>query len=346
MRRTRGPRKRLGAVVLALLAASCGSVPKDEWSDDSWTSPPTARPVRVAAPEPRKTYVAISEIAVSLGLSPEPAEAGERLDLVASDGTRVLVFPGTTVVSVAGTRVNLKEPVSEGKDEYWVTAPDAQAIRTAWMARPATSEPKAVAHLGPPPLVDGPRPRETARAPGALEPSQAERIVWSVRPRLRDWRYIVIHHSASPVGSAAEIDRWHRAPPRNWDGLGYHFVIGNGSSTPDGSVEVGFRWRQQREGAHARTDGNFMNEHGIGICLVGDFNDTAPTSAQMRSLERLCRFLTEYCHLSQRSLRVHSDVKTTDCPGRKFPMAFLATMSASGRVAGDAPRGSATAGSR
>ena len=50
----------------------------------------------------------------------------------------------------------------------------------------------------------------------------------------RPWRYIVIHHSATASGNAAEFDREHRA--RGWDGLGYHFVIDNGVGGPDGRV--------------------------------------------------------------------------------------------------------------
>ena len=34
---------------------------------------------------------------------------------------------------------------------------------------------------------------------------------------------IIIHHSASPIGTTVEqIDQWHKA--RGWTGIGYHFV--------------------------------------------------------------------------------------------------------------------------
>ncbi|MFQ5589758.1 MAG: peptidoglycan-binding protein, partial [Phycisphaerae bacterium] len=51
------------------------------------------------------------------------------------------------------------------------------------------------------------------------------------------WTTIVIHHSATETGGASLFDRFHRK--RGWDGLGYHFVIGNGTDTPDGLIEVG-----------------------------------------------------------------------------------------------------------
>ena len=73
---------------------------------------------------------------------------------------------------------------------------------------------------------------------------------WMPAHRSDRWTCIVIHHSASEVGGAERIDRWHR--DKKWDGLGYDFVIGNGTDTPVGTVEVGFRWAEQREGATAR----------------------------------------------------------------------------------------------
>jgi hypothetical protein len=151
-------------------------------------------------------------------------------------------------------------------------------------------------------------------------------------PIRRDWQYLVIHHSASPSGSAAEIDRWHR--DQGFDGLGYDFVIGNGTGTADGLVEVGYRWRRQLVGAHAKTPGNFMNEHGIGICLVGDFNRTRPSPAQLRSLERLCLFLFAHCGIPQDNVRLHGEVKSTECPGRNFPKdALLQRLTSLGRTA-------------
>ncbi|MCD6365347.1 MAG: N-acetylmuramoyl-L-alanine amidase, partial [Planctomycetes bacterium] len=109
-------------------------------------------------------------------------------------------------------------------------------------------------------------------------------------PDTRKWRHIVIHHSATDAGSAEAFDRAHRG--RGWDELGYHFVIDNGRGGPDGRVEVGGRWRKQKHGAHCgRTRGNEFNEHGIGICVVGDFSSVLPSEAQLRSLRSLILYL-------------------------------------------------------
>ena len=131
------------------------------------------------------------------------------------------------------------------------------------------------------------------------------------------WQCIVIHHSASDVGGADRFDQWHKA--RGWDGLGYHFVIGNGTDTPDGRVEVGLRWDEQARGAHCKTPDEFYNLHGIGICLVGNFDNYSPTEAQMKNLLRLCRFLCKRFNIPPDDIYTHGGITgKTDCPGSNF----------------------------
>ena len=106
----------------------------------------------------------------------------------------------------------------------------------------------------------------------------------------KSWNAIIIHHSATERGNAAIFDKEHREQ-NGWDGIGYDFVIGNGTNSGDGQVEVTFRWRQQITGAHCKTDNNWANEDGIGICLVGNFNNYSPSNRQLQSLTELVGFL-------------------------------------------------------
>ena len=107
---------------------------------------------------------------------------------------------------------------------------------------------------------------------------------WIPARRVEDkdrWEGIIVHHSGTVSGNAALIDKWHKQ--QGWDGLGYHFVIDNGQGGADGRLEVGFRWRDQLTGAHCREatgDDNYWNEHTIGICLVGNFEEHRPTASQ------------------------------------------------------------------
>src|SRR5690606_32161137 len=105
------------------------------------------------------------------------------------------------------------------------------------LERPADQAPEV--HIPPSPVVQ--IPPAATRVPAG----------WNARAAGRKWQWIVIHHSATPTGGAVEFDKLHRET-NGWDELGYHFVIGNGTNTKDGMVEVGPRWVKQKHGAHAK----------------------------------------------------------------------------------------------
>ncbi len=151
------------------------------------------------------------------------------------------------------------------------------------------------------------------------------------------WTTVVVHHSATPTGNARSFDRAHR--DKGWDELGYHFVIGNGTTSGDGVVEVGGRWHTQKHGAHCKTPDNYFNDHGIGICLVGDFTKTKPTQRQMASLRRLTAFLCDQCHIPDSRVTTHGLVTNkTQCPGRNFPIMSLRRSLAMGAPNGNNPQ--------
>ena len=111
------------------------------------------------------------------------------------------------------------------------------------------------------------------------------------------------------------VRREHRA--KGWDELGYHFVIGNGTDTANGLVEVGSRWPKQKWGAHAQTPSEEFNNFGIGICLVGNFDQSRPTKEQMDSLSRLVAYLMKTYRIPADHVIGHGDTKPTECPGKQ-----------------------------
>jgi hypothetical protein len=138
---------------------------------------------------------------------------------------------------------------------------------------------------------------------------------------VRKWQYIVLHHSGEEGGGYASIDRYHREG-RGWDECGYHFVIGNGSETGDGEIEVGGRWLQQKHGAHTKPPGHpEYNEDGLGICLVGNFDESQPTARQIEACRRLLAYLQARCDVPAAGIITHGDAEgaKTNCPGRHFP---------------------------
>ncbi|MGQ3684641.1 MAG: peptidoglycan recognition protein family protein [Candidatus Loosdrechtia sp.] len=138
------------------------------------------------------------------------------------------------------------------------------------------------------------------------------------------WKYIVIHHSATARGNAAVFDDYHRNK-RGWEyGLAYHFVIGNGTLSGNGEIEVAERWKKQIHGAH--TANMDYNRVAIGICLVGDFeNGGGPTENQFESLVKLTQYLSKRYSIPLSNIILHKQVhqKGTACPGKNFPFAEL-----------------------
>ncbi|MCK5131813.1 MAG: N-acetylmuramoyl-L-alanine amidase [Candidatus Sabulitectum sp.] len=132
-------------------------------------------------------------------------------------------------------------------------------------------------------------------------------------PRMRTVKRIVIHHSATETGSAAFFRVLHRVVNK-WNDIGYHYVIGNGSLSRDGEIEKGRKLPFR--GAHAKGG----NEDSIGICLVGNFNNSFPTAAQMRSLGLLLHKLSGEYSISRDSVTLHRlvDGSSTECPGKKL----------------------------
>jgi hypothetical protein len=202
----------------------------------------------------------------------------------------------------------------------------------------------------PPPNFSGPvftdRPAPApappvAQVPRPVGPQRQQNVDTSVpaawiplAPR-NQWYWIVIHHSATPDGGARKFDKMHRE--KGWDELGYHFVIGNGTDTRDGQIEVGPRWPKQKWGAHDRTPNNQFNEHGIGICLVGNFDVSHPTANQIKSLERLVAYLMRTYHIPADHVLGHGETKATECPGRFMNVAMVRRACAQMVASSEAP---------
>ncbi|MBP7217117.1 MAG: N-acetylmuramoyl-L-alanine amidase [Candidatus Omnitrophica bacterium] len=146
------------------------------------------------------------------------------------------------------------------------------------------------------------------------EPLQNIELLVSVPKKNVLWRTITLHHSGTLKGNAESFDRNHRS--RNMGGLFYHFVIGNGTDSGNGEIEVGWRWRKQ---AYVERKAD------IQICLVGDYNRQPVSDAQYASVVKLIRVLMKRHRIPLASIRTHQKIKgkITDCPGEQFPFARI-----------------------
>ncbi|MEE8156145.1 MAG: peptidoglycan recognition family protein [Phycisphaerales bacterium] len=135
------------------------------------------------------------------------------------------------------------------------------------------------------------------------------------------WRGIIIHHSGAPAGDAESMRRRHLG--FGYRSMGYHFLIGNGNRLGDGVIHVGDRWVNQQPGAHCiGPDGDYHNEHAIGIALIGNGNRRPFTDRQITELIRLVQQLQRELNLPGSAVRLHRDVarNLTSSPGEFFPL--------------------------
>ncbi|MFO1530772.1 MAG: peptidoglycan recognition family protein [Kiritimatiellia bacterium] len=134
------------------------------------------------------------------------------------------------------------------------------------------------------------------------------------------WKYLVAHHSATPTGNAEIFGQYHSNIRHMENGLAYHFVIGNGSKSEDGQLEVGQRWIKQLQGGHVHSDE--LNKIAIGICLVGNFESQQPTEKQVKTANALIDYLMQTVIPNPCEFTSHKEIQphSTLCPGRFFPL--------------------------
>lgn len=139
------------------------------------------------------------------------------------------------------------------------------------------------------------------------------------------WKGIVIHHSGEPAGDGESVHRRHLAA--GFQGLGYHFLIGNGNGLGDGVVHVGYRWNEQKAGAHVigrNEHAAFHNQHSIAICLIGNGDQRPFTDRQMAQLATLVQSLQAELRIPARNVHLHEQLaQGTTSPGRFFNEALF-----------------------
>lgn len=130
------------------------------------------------------------------------------------------------------------------------------------------------------------------------------------------WHSIVIVHSGSPAGSPATIEESHRGV--GYDGLGFHFVVGNGAGMSDGQIHVGYRWMDQLDGAQlAGLSGSAKGI--IEVCLVGDGDRRPFGKEQLLRTAQLVSTLADHLGIPPEMVSLHQDLAQTSSPGRYFP---------------------------
>ncbi len=327
-------RRRLTRAQLLLAVAACGGCvapggqayingptsldyePGDASLEEIGDPPPraTAEMSMERAPAPRRVEVSVLMTRHGLAVRGRDAATGAWI-LSDSDDRRIVLVPGRSAALVGDDAVALGGVVRVDRSgNIDLPSSGVSAIANALRAAP---RPRPIA-----PVIEAPAAPTRSTRPALIPVGEVPLPDgWNRKPS-RPWKAIVIHHSATDAGSAASFDRSHRED-RGWSrGLGYHFVIGNGDGARDGEIEIGPRWRKQQGGAHAGAGAVHYNEHGIGICLVGNFEGAPPSAKQMAALRTLIRALSRRYEIAPKDVLPHKTVrpKPTNCPGARFPM--------------------------
>ena len=121
---------------------------------------------------------------------------------------------------------------------------------------------------------------------------------------------VVIHHTGNPWDddlSAEEIHRIHKAPPLEWSGIGYHYVVRKNGQIEEGRPEWAI-------GSHALG----FNSNSIGIHVCGNFELVEPTDAQIESTAYLLGWICDrYGIVADKDhVKAHRDLMATACCGQ------------------------------
>jgi hypothetical protein len=106
------------------------------------------------------------------------------------------------------------------------------------------------------------------------------------------WERIAVSFSGHRFGSSQTVGMQHEG--LGLGGLGHHFVIGNGTGSADGRIDVGFRWQHQQSGRvpwHVQPRPGSAEARTLYVCVIGDGRESGPTRNQLRELTWLVRLL-------------------------------------------------------
>jgi hypothetical protein len=137
-----------------------------------------------------------------------------------------------------------------------------------------------------------------------------------------DIDYIVIHHSLTPDGpklSYDDIKRYH-IEHNKWADIGYHIVI----EDVEGTILTIIARPWSIAGAHAPG----KNSNSLGICLVGDFDQSQPSPAMLQAAVRVVKWLRRFFDVPLAHVIGHREATAQrTCPGAHFDLdAFRASL--------------------
>lgn len=175
---------------------------------------------------------------------------------------------------------------------------------------------------------------------GRTGPVSAEvlpRSVWTSEPPImsradpmRVVSRITVHHDGmSPFYSTVQSEAARRLEAirrahigQGWADIGYHFAI-----DPAGRV---YACRPVAiQGAHVKD----QNPGNLGVMVMGNFEQQAPTAAATATLESFVAAMMRQFRVGVRSVHTHRELSATACPGRSLQQRMVQARAAGGPLA-------------
>lgn len=91
---------------------------------------------------------------------------------------------------------------------------------------------------------------------------------------------------------------------RHWADIGYHLIVDRGGRIWEGRPLC-------YQGAHVRDE----NEHNLGVMCLGNFDEQAPSSAQLAALQRVLADFRRRYRIPASRVFTHQEIHPTKCPG-------------------------------
>lgn len=214
-----------------------------------------------------------------------------------------------------------------------------------------TSPTPTLPTIAPPSTPRFQQPSIISRADwGALEPNNSARNEngFYSEDNIEGWRVydgdlaevyqtVIVHHAAfyedNDFNTLLEVQTAHRNQ-RGWADIGYHYLIGQ-----NGLIYEGRDWSVR--GTHVER----FNTGSLGICLLGNFMETAPEALQLNSALALINWLGERLQLTHIASHRQFNPRT-QCPGDNLQLYIEQFATLSGLIIGTggyiAPSDSAT----
>lgn len=141
---------------------------------------------------------------------------------------------------------------------------------------------------------------------------------------MRKITHIVVHHSLTEDGDTKNWDaiRKYHIEHNGWSDIGYHYGI----EKIRGKITLQYGRKVSKIGAHV----GGMNKNTIGICVVGNYDNRAPSVEKLNKLEAIVRQLQRTFHIPGKNVIGHWEAQRLQglgpnmrksCPGNKFDMA-------------------------